>query len=502
MPNGEFNPEYSSNSIWYDTDMEECLTDHIDDIQAEIDTLQINKANTNHTHSEYAPISHSHTGYAAASDVTALQTLVGDTAVSTQISTAVSGKADTNHTHSEYANQNAFSNVTVGTTTIVADSVTDTFTFAAGSNIMLTPDIANDKVTITAIDTVYTHPTTSGNKHIPSGGASGQILRWSADGTAVWGADSNAVVDSALSSTSTNPVQNKVINEAINNLSDIYATKSSPQFTNSISMNRETWSTVGTNSTTLGFYCQASGNYSYAEGYGAKATNSESDTITRSTSENLGYCCHAEGYYSIARGAISHAEGNGTLASGRNAHAEGNGTVASGSSSHAEGYTTTASGSQSHAEGISTKASGEYSHAEGYYSEASNYYAHAEGMQTTASGSVAHAEGSNTVASGYRAHAEGDHTIAQTIDQHVEGSYNIPDTDGSVSTRGKYLHITGNGSNLGRSNAYTLDWDGNGWFAGTVEGTALIVKSSTPNSTKRFKITVDDSGTISATEIN
>lgn len=40
-------------------------------------------------------------------------------------------------------------------------------------------------------DTVYTHPTSSGNKHIPSGGSSGQILRWSADGTAVWGADNN-----------------------------------------------------------------------------------------------------------------------------------------------------------------------------------------------------------------------------------------------------------------------------------------------------------------------
>ena len=37
----------------------------------------------------------------------------------------------------------------------------------------------------------YTHPNTSGNKHIPSGGSSGQILRWSADGTAVWGADNN-----------------------------------------------------------------------------------------------------------------------------------------------------------------------------------------------------------------------------------------------------------------------------------------------------------------------
>ena len=33
----------------------------------------------------------------------------------------------------------------------------------------------------------YTHPTTSGNKHIPSGGSADQILRWSADGTAVWG---------------------------------------------------------------------------------------------------------------------------------------------------------------------------------------------------------------------------------------------------------------------------------------------------------------------------
>lgn len=40
-------------------------------------------------------------------------------------------------------------------------------------------------------DTVYAHPTTSGNKHIPAGGASGQILRWSADGTAAWGSDNN-----------------------------------------------------------------------------------------------------------------------------------------------------------------------------------------------------------------------------------------------------------------------------------------------------------------------
>ena len=51
-------------------------------------------------------------------------------------------------------------------------------------------------------DTVYTHPTTAGNKHIPSGGSSGQILRWSADGTAVWGADNNTTYSAFKGATS------------------------------------------------------------------------------------------------------------------------------------------------------------------------------------------------------------------------------------------------------------------------------------------------------------
>ena len=37
----------------------------------------------------------------------------------------------------------------------------------------------------------YTHPTSSGNKHIPAGGSSGQFLKWSADGTAQWAANPN-----------------------------------------------------------------------------------------------------------------------------------------------------------------------------------------------------------------------------------------------------------------------------------------------------------------------
>ena len=37
-----------------------------------------------------------------------------------------------------------------------------------------------------AFTTAYVHPTTAGNKHIPSGGSTGQILRYSASGTAAW----------------------------------------------------------------------------------------------------------------------------------------------------------------------------------------------------------------------------------------------------------------------------------------------------------------------------
>jgi hypothetical protein len=42
------------------------------------------------------------------------------------------------------------------------------------------------------VNTVYTHPTTAGYKHVPTGGAAGQFLKWSASGTAVWAADNNS----------------------------------------------------------------------------------------------------------------------------------------------------------------------------------------------------------------------------------------------------------------------------------------------------------------------
>ena len=91
-------------------------------------------------------------------------------------------------------------------------------------------------------------------------------------------------------------------------------------------------------------------------------------------------------------------------------------------------------------------------------------------------------------------HAQSDDTDRSIGAQHVEGIANIEDAEG------KYIHIAGNGSFEERRNAYTLDWDGNGWFAGNVEASAIILRSSTEGSTKTFKLTIDDSGELSITE--
>lgn len=132
----------------------------------------------------------------------------------------------------------------------------------------------------------------------------------------------------------------------------------------------------------------------------------------------------------------------------KNSAVQGKETVASGQASHAEGYQTTASGDNSHAEGNDTKASGFAAHAEGSHTVASNIYSHAEGIDTKATGPYSHAEGESTVAS--------------STDQHVQGRRNIKDEND------KYAHIVGNGNSTKASNAYTLDWEGNAWFAGNV----------------------------------
>lgn len=108
-------------------------------------------------------------------------------------------------------------------------------------------------------------------------------------------------------------------------------------------------------------------------------------------------------------------------------------------------------------------ANGDYSHAEGWCTTTQLSCSHAEGYRTKAVGLCSHAEGFATEASADEAHAEGYYTIAASGRQHAQGKYNVKDS------ANKYAHIVGNGSNgVARSNAYTLDWDGNAWFSGDV----------------------------------
>ena len=132
-------------------------------------------------------------------------------------------------------------------------------------------------------------------------------------------------------------------------------------------------------------------------------------------------------------------------------------------------------GTNATAEGTNTTATGVHSHAEGYGTTAGAGYSHAEGNGTRATGYYSHAEGSNTIASAYYSHAEGQNTIAQKRSQHVFGEYNVADeTAGASDARGSYVEIVGNGTGTSqRSNARTLDWDGNEVLAGKLTvGTA------------------------------
>ena len=203
--------------------------------------------------------------------------------------------------------------------------------------------------------------------------------------------------------------------------------------------------------------------------------------------------------------------------SDRIAGGDGNGSLEIGGSSY-----TMATGNKSFATGFGSFATGDYSFAGGYASLPSykpEAYATSWGNQATGLGSIAftynatanifgnnNASGNGAVVFGYNAgsgnikgtsiiasgkgsfahgcigyilgaygdgsHAEGCGGVAHGFCTHVEGTYPIKENGTTKQTeKGTYVHIIGNGvdwQDASRSNAYTLDWQGNGTFAGTV----------------------------------
>lgn len=251
---------------------------------------------------------------------------------------------------------------------------------------------------------------------------------------------------------------------------EVESYKTNPVMTGSVSVNRKASTPVGSESATFGEDCIASGNYSFASGRETIASGNGS---------------HAVGEITQASGLYAWSAGTGTIASGNYSNAWGQDSKALGNVSHAEGDTCQSIGVASHAEGYHTLATQQAAHAEGSNTGAHGTNSHAEGYSTTAGDYASHAEGHTTVAGAAQAHAEGYGTKAMSVNQHVQGKYNILDPNNT------YADIVGNGyDDSDRSNAYTLDWYGNGVYAGNVTATDIISSTNWDGTNTSLKDTI------------
>lgn len=283
------------------------------------------------------------------------------------------------------------------------------------------------------------------------------------------------IVDTALSSTSTNPVQNKVINtkfenidtemDALNEAIDKKLSTSGKHLevtaSNSMSIDAEVVEItadhdvlidglyIGLESDSVSFGKSKRIDFSADDFENIK---NEIGLVTAGTGEKstiMGADYNGIEIQAAAQGA--HAQGGGTQALADAAHAEGVNTVAGrvdnatavtaagtlgisgtnetkvlklrGFGAHAEGFNTQALGTAAHAEGNVTKALANATHAEGDTTEATGEAAHSEGYSTRAIGNQSHSEGLNTTARGNASHTEGRHTnvYAKAAGGHAEG---------------------------------------------------------------------------------
>ena len=392
-------------------------------------------------------------------------------------------------------NQNAFSNVVVGSTTITADSKTDTLTLA-GSNVTITPDATNDKVTIgiTKANVTsalgYTPPTTNTTYGVATSSALGLVK----SGTDI-------TVDSSGNVSVNDDSHNHVISNVDGLQSALDAKKPSEPTTFSLqkdyvgvrTANRtasqyyEFWDNVGWADIHAGsvtahgnFIGNLSGNAATATKLAAARTISLTGSVTGSGSfdgsGNLSITTttnHTHNYLPLSGGTVTgptqfnnylklnawSGYGTGTANfwyDGNNKFVEIQNVTdlkLAGTKVSKEGHTHTELMSKNNPTGtgsfsLNRKAGstvGSYSHAEGYNTVASGDYSHAEGYYTTAAGSsnVCHAEGYKTLASGKYSHAEGNGTNSGGGYSHAEGR--------NTNATGYYSHAEGC-SSIAKSN--------------------------------------------------
>lgn len=234
---------------------------------------------------------------------------------------------------------------------------------------------------------------------------------------------------------------------------------------------------IGIGNTVSEDFSRAFGTHNVSSGTNAFAIGGDNTAST--------HYAYAIGYGNTASGTAAFAIGSGNTASHYTATAVGYQNTASGNTATAIGYRNTASGSYAAAFGYETTASGGSSHAEGQYAVTSGNMSHAEGDSTRAMAKCSHTEGISTIADASQVgtHIGGVNNLVST-ETGKTVTYYRRDADGNIIgsertvTLGKYAEIIGNGdSDTDRSNARTLDYEGNEAIAGnmTVGGDTLTI---------------------------
>ena len=212
-------------------------------------------------------------------------------------------------------------------------------------------------------------------------------------------------------------------------------------------------------------------------------TGTSSAILINSTNPNT-----ASGDGAVALGSDSVASGLASFATGAKVSGQSAGPQASGAASIAFGGSTVASGNYSLAIGNKSQATKAYAFAGGLQALADGSASFAYGQSSTAAGSLSVAIGDNVTATASRSAAFGSYNEAAGRSQFVVGQYNLVDTDDGTNyidygtgTK-KYVFMVGNGTATdARSNAMTVDWNGNEVIGGdfTVHNKVKLQYNST-----------------------
>ena len=244
----------------------------------------------------------------------------------------------------------------------------------------------------------------------------------------------------------------KFLGISISSLSVKIASVSGNTLTTSATVGLDTiLSNIGT---TNGFVIKVGGQLVPIKSYTSSGTVSKTITMTSfndTVDTALAGKTVEDLYLGVAMGDYSHHEGSKNLVLGQASHAEGELNLVTALGGHVEGGANRVTGAYGHAEGANNEASGDMSHVGGSDSTVEGVAGFGHGVEVHSIGNGAAALGKGTKAKGHYAFARGKYNIEEGVD-----------ADGW----GYYADIVGNGSNdENRSNAYTLDWNGIGWFA-------------------------------------